>query len=139
MAATPEAVVLDDGHGGGSGEHCCCCDRGCAANRWFAVMMTPANSLNGSGSGTGDQERGLHRGNAADSKMVVWALLHQYFLLLYLTNLVCHHLWMKEFKEFLRCRMKQELSIFNAIKVQRCVQCGVCECVTLCGCARRAN
>lgn len=82
------AGVQGDGYGGQSGA--CCC--GCAESHRSAERMTPASSLNGRGSGTGEQGRGLHRGSAADSRMGVWAWLCPSFLLLYLTNLVCCHL-----------------------------------------------
>lgn len=90
MAQCPVGVVLGDGHDGQSGE--CCCGCGCAESRWSAERTTPASSLNGSGSGTSDQGRGLRTGSAADSRMGVWAWLCWRFLPLYLTNLVCCHL-----------------------------------------------
>lgn len=97
-AECPGAVVLGDGHGGWSGERCCGCGRGCgrgcgcAESHWSAERTTPASSLNGSGSRTGDQGRALHMGSAADSRMGVWAWPCLHFLLLYLTNRVCCHL-----------------------------------------------
>lgn len=63
------AVAWGDGHGGGSGARCC--DRDRAGRRWSAERTRPANSLNGSDSGTGDQGRAFHMGSAADSKMAI--------------------------------------------------------------------
>lgn len=57
--------MLGGGHGGESVE--CCC--GCAESCWSAEGTTPASSLSGSGSGAGDQGRGLHTVSAADNRM----------------------------------------------------------------------
>lgn len=88
----PQAAVLGDGHGGESGGYCCGCDHGRAESRQSAERTTPASSLNGSGSGTSDQARGLHTGSAVDSRMGAWAWPCLCSHLLYPTTPVCCHL-----------------------------------------------
>lgn len=81
------AEVLGDVHDEENGEHC----YGHVDYCLSAEMLT-VSSWSGSGLETGDQERALHRVNAADSRMVVWEGLWLHFLLLFLTNLVYYHL-----------------------------------------------
>lgn len=79
----PGAEVLGDAHDVENGEHCYA-----HADYCLSAEMLPVSSWSVSDLERGDRERGQHRVNAADSKMVAWAGLWLPFL----TNLVCFHL-----------------------------------------------
>lgn len=83
---SPGAEVLGDARDGENGDYYYA-----HADYCLSAEMLLVDSWSGSGLRTGDQERVLHRVNAADNRKVVWAKWWLHFLQLFLINPVCCH------------------------------------------------